>query len=87
MIIALFDLPCPHCDTQYDSGLSAVGYFVLKVWELHKRSPLAEYEMAVDADGVECDPLFTVTFDIAGGKTTAATKCDVMTYSPVSVPS
>lgn len=43
------------------------GYFVLRLWEMYKTAPMAEYEVAVRSVRGACHKHFSVSFDITGG--------------------
>ena len=46
-----------------------VGYFTLRIWEQNKRTPLAEYELAVTRKSEdECQKDFSLTLNVAGGE-------------------
>ena len=45
------------------------GYFTLRIWEQNKRTPLAEYEVAVTRKSEEeCQKDFSLTLNVAGGE-------------------
>ena len=45
------------------------GYFTVRIWEQNKRTPLAEYEVAVTRKSEEeCQKDFSLTLNVAGGE-------------------